>query len=118
MPDTEVFGLGVFSLGDAARIVATGAGVDALYRAFLAAYGPTDGATRTVFSNIGCGRHEEDVDGTDCLSVANALFEAGMRGHARTLYQIEARCRADELRDEAASIEAEADHIERVAGQW
>lgn len=111
-PLPRQLGIAVTDRGDCGVIVATGAGVDALYRGYLKFYGPKDGATQEVFAAIAQGEFRDELDGHEALSVSDVLYDMGLRRAARTLRQIEARDRADELRDQAAAIEAEADKIE------
>lgn len=69
----------VEAVSDGVILTAFGAEVDALYRAYLEAYGPHDRATREAFASAANRReHWDRLDAREVESVAAALEDAWM----------------------------------------
>jgi hypothetical protein len=101
---------------DGLEVTWEGAEVDAVYRAYLAAYGPRDGATRDAFEAAANRRSlVEWYDEADAGVAAEALEEAGMRRTANVIRAFALGMEADRIRERAFDLERQADELEASA---
>ena len=77
----------VEAVSDGVILTATGAEVDALYRAYLEAYGPEDAATQDAFASVfnRLSEHREWIGLAELEVAASVLEDEGMEVTAHRL---------------------------------